>query len=869
MTDEAQGRHRTRTRLAMAVAVLAVLLTVIIVPPLVSVGRYKGRITSLISSSLGRPVRLSSVELRLLPRPGFVLTDLTVDEDPAYGAEPVLHANTVTVSIRLLSLWRGLEISRISVDEASLNLVRTPAGRWNVESLFRTAAQPAAGNLSPRRRRQVPLPYLEATDSRINVKNGAEKLPFSLINSDLSFWQDQPGEWRIRLRGQPARTDLSLDLADTGVVRLDADLHRAAELRQVPMHVDLEWSEAQLGQLTRLVVGSDSGWRGDLTGEFHLDGTPDAAQIKTRLRAAGVHRAEFAPEAPMDFDATCGFVYHYSSRAVEGLDCYSPLGDGRIHLTGDLPGDSTMPRFSIELNRLPVAAALDALRTVRSGFEPGLEAAGTVSGKVSYAESPPAILPIHAHAGKARSAKSHPPAQGLLAGSFTVQGFELTGEGLSQPIRINKVVLEPSVAPSEQTSVPFQGLIATASIPSGESAPLTVTSRLALTGYEVTVRGQASITRLSELAQIAGLGNLPALNALTGDPATVDLSAEGPWLAREVIPVESAAAPPQPGPDRLSGTLTLHHATWKADFLANPIQISQATLHVDNGLNRWDPVEFTYGPVKGTASLSLVSRCDVPQGCPPVFQLQFGALDAGSLELAILGAQRPGTLLSELIARLSPSRAPAWPRLDGAIKADSLVLGPVTLEKPSATVRILADGAEITALDAGLFGGHIEGTGTVHASGTQEAAAGKPEYALDGQFEHLKPAAIGQLLGQRWTGGEIEGNGKIDLSGYADKDFAASANGSLHFEWRRGSVAPAPAADEAAVPDPVAAAISQALARFDDWTTDAVIANGAITLKESQVQRGPRRSTVSATVEFDAQPRMTFVRPKEVEAAKR
>jgi hypothetical protein len=76
-------------------------------------------------------------------------------------------------------------------------------------------------------------------------------------------------------------------------------------------------------------------------------------------------------------------------------------------------------------------------------------------------------------------------------------------------------------------------------------------------------------------------------------------------------------------------------------------------------------------------------------------------------------------------------------------------------------------------------------------------------------------------------------------------------------------------ADEAAVPDPVAAAIPQALARFDDWTADAAIANGAITLKESQVQRGPRRSTVSATVEFDAQPRMTFVPPKEVEAAKR
>src|ERR1039457_836980 len=135
MTEDAQGRQHKRRRPAaagLALAAIVGLLAVLIVPPLVSVSRYKSRITQLMSASLRRPVRLSSVELRLLPRPGFVLTDLTVKEDPAYGAEPVLHANTVTASIRLLSLWRGqLEIGRISVDEASLNLVRTAAGRWN------------------------------------------------------------------------------------------------------------------------------------------------------------------------------------------------------------------------------------------------------------------------------------------------------------------------------------------------------------------------------------------------------------------------------------------------------------------------------------------------------------------------------------------------------------------------------------------------------------------------------------------------------------------------------------------------------------------------------------------------------------------
>ena len=884
MTEGAQSPRRRRRRFALAVAVLVALLAVVFVPPYIGVGRYKSRITQLISASLGRPVRLSSVQLRLLPQPGFVLTDLNVEEDPAFGSEPVLHANSVTASIRLLSLWRGLEIGSISVDEASLNLVRNAAGRWNVESLFDSAARPGQINAGRRRRRQIPLPYLEATNSRINIKNGVEKLPFSLIDADLSFWQQEPGDWRIRMRAQPARTDLSLDLADTGLVRLEADLHAVPDLRQMPLHVEAEWREAQLGQLTRLLVGSDAGWRGDLTGQLELDGTPDAARVKARLSAANVHRAEFAPAEAMDFDANCSFLYHSSSRSFENVECNSPLGEGRVHLTGDLPGNSGKPRFSVELDRFPIDFALNALRSVRSDFAVGLEASGTVSGKVTYAANPPLNPRASAHVVRTRGAKSRPPAQGPLTGSFTVQGFQLTGEGLNQPIRLTKMVLDPTLnstldpasaltlGESEPPSATFPELSATASIPAGTAAPLTVSSHLALSGYQVTVRGQASIARLRELAGIAGLADRAPLETLAGGPVAVDLSAQGPWLSPEAVPAETATTAesliPVTGTDRLSGTLTFHNANWKADFLANPVEIAEATLHVDDSEARWDPVGFSYGPVKGTATVSVPLRCVAPEDCHPAFQVQFGALDATALEAAILGARERGTLLSELIARLSPSRAPAWPQLEGTVQADSLLLGPVTLEHPTATLRIAEDGAEITGLDAGLLGGSLHGIGTVHAAGAKENPGNTPDYSLDGQFQHLNSAAVGRLLGLRWSGGEIEGSGKIDLSGYAAEDLATSAKGNLHFEWRHGSVAPDNDLSGVA-PDSPAQAIPAMLARFDRWTVDAEVANGAITLKQNEVQRGARRSAIAATATFGVPPKIAFGPMKPVQTARR
>jgi hypothetical protein len=874
MTNDEQGRKGTRRRLWLALALVVALLAIVIVPPLLSVSRYKSRITQLVSASLGRPVRLSSVELRVLPRPGFVLTNLTVEDDPAYGAEPLLHASTVVASIRLLSLWRGrLEISRISVDDASLNLVRTREGRWNVETLFGTrarhAGQTSEGTGLLPQRRKIPLPYLEATNSRINIKNGAEKLPFSLVSTDASFWEEAPGDWRIRVRGQPARTDVSMDLADTGIVRLEASVRRAAELEQMPVHLDLVWREAQLGQLSRLLTGSDPGWRGALTGELHLDGTSESAQVKTRLTATGVHRAEFAPAAPMDFDANCGFTYHNPTRAVEKLLCDSPLGDGHIRLAGELPGDGAGPRLSVELDRIPVAAGLDALRTVRSGFGPGLEARGLVSGKINYAadaqdegstETTARVKPGKAQdnaegnaGGKTGSKRAQAVSvQGPLTGSFTVEGFQLSGDGLREPILVQKLVLQPVMSGEAQKAKAKKAqasalsgppaLVATMAVPAGGAGPLTVTTRLAVSGYQVTVKGSAAIARARELAHVAGMVDAGTLDGLAGDAAQVDLSAEGPWLA-----------PPDAAADHLSGTINLHNVNWKADYLANHVEIAQATLRLDTsgdkGAIRWDPVVFSYGPVKGTASVELPENCDPAQGCRPKFAVEFGALDAAALQAAILGAHEQGTLLSGLIARFKPSSTPVWPGLEGTVKADSLILGPVTLTRPSATLRIVNAGVEFTGLDAEILGGQVHASGALHTGD-------KPGYSLVGKFEKLNPGDVGELLGLKWSGGPMDADGKVELSGFTDKDLTASAKGTVHFAWRHGTMSvPAAVGHNPAVP-----------MRFEGWTADAEIANGAITLKQNEVREGVRKREMEGSVTLGDPPKVRIGAAKETQA---
>ncbi len=854
MTDEdLQPRTRKRKILWLAMATVVLLLAGLLVPPFISISRYKNGITALISRSLGRPVHLSSVNMRLLPWPGFVLDNLTVDADPDYGTEPVLHATTVKASIRLLSLWRGkLEIDSISVDEASLNLVRTSQGTWNLDPLFRTAAAHAGpGGSAESAEKPLRLPYLEATNSRINFKDGLEKLPYSLVNADLSFWQENPGEWRIRLRGQPARTDVVLDLADTGEVRLEASLHRAPELRRMPIFLNMQWEDAQLGQLSRLLIGSDPGWRGDLKGQLHLEGTPDAAKVTTRLSATGVHRAEFAPADPLDFDANCGFQYDYSTRTVDKLACDSPLGDGHLHLEGSLPGNAP-PRLTVKVDQIAMQAGLDLLRTIRSGIPDDLEAKGSVTGTLNY--DPTTLLtPVKTNSKSARHAATNVKPTGPFTGSLKVTGFSLTGGPLDQPLKFPAFQLEPAEGESPQPIA----LNASGELSAGGTSPLSVSARVAHTGYTLSLQGPVSFKRLQEFAQLAGVGNDVNLNQFSGEAPVLNVTAQGQWLPSEenLVPATrvqpSDAIATKSSPPSLTtpfnGTLTLHKAIWRSPALANPVAIDAATLQFEPGASHWLG-DFTFGPVKGTAELTTPVHCDQSLPCIPDVQLTFDELDAGVLQTALLGASDKKTLLSSLIAQFTSSAPPPWPLATVTVNANSIALGMVKLQKAKLSLNLRATSADIESFDAKLFDGDVHLTGTVTNSQ-------RPEYALSGGLSKANAKSLCEFLNLRCSGGPVNVSGKASLSGFAAKDLAASATGALQLEWASGAVRGwLPASGSTAR----AQAIPPSLAYFSHWTADLSLNKSRIAFENSRVTRGRKSVSVPASIDFGEPPQLTF-----------
>jgi hypothetical protein len=99
------------------------------------------------------------------------------------------------------------------------------------------------------------------------------------------------------------------------------------------------------------------------------------------------------------------------------------------------------------------------------------------------------------------------------------------------------------------------------------------------------------------------------------------------------------------------------------------------------------------------------------------------------------------------------------------------------------------------------------------------------------------------------------------LAGFAGKDLVNSAKGRLDFDWRKGAITGRSGTSTEILPS--------AVTRFDHWTGEFEIANGAVTLKENQVQQGPRKETVNASITFGEPPKVSFGQLKNAAVAKK
>lgn len=513
-------------------AFVALVLVLLFTPPLVNANRWKKRIVTSMSSSLGRPVHIDDVQLNLLPVPGFTLRNVVVSEDPGFGFEPVIRAERVKANIRVSSLWRQqVEFGTVTFDSPSVNLVRRADGRWNLESILLHASQEnAAPTAQPKAGPAPRFPYIEATGARVNVKLGDEKLPIALTETDFALWLPSPEEWRVRLEAKPTRTNSGA--SDTGLIRAEVTLRRAARLQDVPIEMTASWSKLPLGEATRVLTRSDAGWRGAVEASVTLHGTLSDAVLNGNLKVGGLRRAEFIPAHPMDLSMECSAHMAVATAVLREPACtLSPtpithMGFGVV---------ASAPQSAIYAN----ADRLDLTGLKVSGLRVG-------SPNVSLA-----WLANFAHLWSQGTPQFETP-KGSASGSFALEDSGWQGEfhGSMTVKSLDAPKGEPSERPFSISAEGSQFTLAPYNLTYAERTPLLFSATASRANMTLRLTGSGTPHQVLFLGTILPPltdGFRQALPPLGGDAEMkVDLTCTRSWGAEQTCVAAKAAEPVRP-----------------------------------------------------------------------------------------------------------------------------------------------------------------------------------------------------------------------------------------------------------------------------------------------------------------------------------
>jgi uncharacterized protein involved in outer membrane biogenesis len=742
--------HKRRWGRIVVVLIIAFLVA-LFVPPSMNLHRFAGDYArTMMERAIGRKVNTNDVRVLVLP-PGFVLNNVSIAEDPAFGSEPVIRTEELTATLRLSSLWRGrMEIASISLSNPSLNVVRSKDGRWNIQALLLRAAETPTAPTTKRTAEARPrFPYISADSGRIDFKLGNEKMVYAVSDADFSLWLESEDEWRMRLKGRLVRADMNL--TDLGTVSMTGSFARSRGEHDNVISLTGRLENAQLGQLSQYVTGHDHGWRGTVDVDATAAGSARLLTLAASVNATDFHRYDIIGGNSLALRVRC--TGNYAQESLRNIDCHAPAGQGDLAARGSIDSIFEHPQFglSVVADHVPAQAVVSFLQHAKAGLPHDVTAVGAFNGAFTW-RTPPVGGPA-VWSGGGASTPLH-IASGVIGAPIDIPKIQY----VVAPVAPGSVGRAPNAHPQLALDIlPF-------SFAADQPAPLVVSGSLDGQTYRLFIRGNAGLPRLVSLAQLAGVR---ALRFTGNGAANMDLQIAGQW---------AGFAPPE-----VTGTAALRDVQANVPGLPDALVVSTANVALDANLVSVTNLNLGVNgsPLSLAGSLSFPRHCERVEDCPAHFVLSTNQLSADELVRVLDPDFHARPWYANLVG--ANDRLPRFVA-EGTLSAARLQIKNLTATNVAMDVRIARNIVQVEHLRGELFGGAHRGGLTLDFSTPQ------PEISASGDLQGFSVAELAALTHSNWGSGTAALTYHFSMRGRTARDLLGSAAGDADFDWKQGAL---------------------------------------------------------------------------------
>ena len=725
-----------------------------------------------LAASFGRPVDVSWFDFSLLDGARIEAHFVSVSDDPHFGNEYFLRADTLKAGLRWTALFAGrFEFGSVSLSRASLNLARDAGGHWNIERWLPPASQLDAppgfvGPQAPARDVRAARPYrIDVEDGRINFKQGDNKSPFALEDVSGRVEQNGAGRWQLDLEARPVRA--GVELQDIGTLRMRGSI-AGTTARLQPAEISLSWRAASVADALRFVRQDDYGLRGQLAVDLYAHIAPLQSSpvrgadsggalwsISGVARLTGIHGwklPERGTDPAVNLSAEMNWRLGEPRAGIRKLLVEMP--ESRLQGDGELDWKHGLrPQLHIVSSTLALSDVLSWYRALHSDVAEDLRADCALGLDIDLDGWP---IEIH-------------------HGAIASVGGTLTEKSLPAPLQIGAVNASVSrgeidFAPTEISFAPTTSEARTdpASADGASRNSFIMRGSLFLQGngvfrwppeWNFSIEGATS--RVQDWLVLSGALAQPINNS--GWTAAGGLAVKMRGFHR----VESPTGP-------WLGTMDFLGLTLSPAYINQPLRFGKA--HVE------------FAPMQRTVTLSAaeafgaVWRGSIARKYSDeqwAFDLAADHLDAAELDRWLGPRARPSffarfTGSNSAATAASPFADAVVARLSarGRLRAGSIGIPPMRLEQFDSEAELAGRTVRIRKAQADFFGGKISGS-------LDTQLLPDPSYEFQGRFDRVDLAQLGRtvpFLNNRMTG-NVSSTLALSARGIGRQDLIGSMQG--------------------------------------------------------------------------------------------